>query len=528
MTIIKAHFYPRLLGPMSAVYSLVILYIIIAPIVMLYRKIQIFQDPVRSQLKLLCFGLVITFTITLSTNLLLPVLFNIDYFNGLGPFFSVILTGFMVYIISNHQFLDLRPIIQRSLIYTTIFSFIVVIYAAILSVTTIISETQSYTLQYIAGIVAIVFSVITVPSIDMYLRRKTDAWLFVDTYNYQVALGELSATLQSSLHMDTMLDACAKKVGDILRVDSVSISPEKTSAAIKATLVIPIKLRDKLIGTISLGEKKSGLAYTNEDKELLHTFATQAATAISRVFLYQEIKQKAEELEEKVMERTAELTTAYDEQSQLMLHISHNLQTPLAILRTKLDKLDSRAVDTEAFTQTLDQVSVFIQQLLRLARLEHTEDVITTENVNISALLLELVEETTVIADMSDVTISHKIENHLHCNTNAQQVREIIMNLLSNALKYIGDTAPKNITVQMQAGVAYLDISVTDTGIGIAPESQTAIFERFSRTETTTAIAGTGLGLAITKQLTEQIGGTIEVKSVVGEGSTFIVRLPMK
>lgn len=515
-------------GPLAGWYALFVTYLLLHPIFHLCHKMRRVENgKTKLQLRFLTYGISGFFVIGLITNSILPVFFEIYVFNSLGPMWSVFLAGFIVYIISRHEFLDIKLVIQRGLVYFAVFFAIVTMYAGMLGITSVLFTDETSRLQqYTASILAIILSVATVPQLDRYLRRVTDRWLFVDRYHYQTALSELSSILQSSLHMDTLLDACTGKLQEILRTRSIIITPEKTATASADKLTIPIKLQDKLVGIISLGEKKSGLAYTKEDKDLLETFATQAATAISRVFLYQEIKQKAEELEQKVAERTAELAEAYDDQTQLMLHISHNLQTPLAILRTKIDSLDSSMVNTDAFTQTLDQVSVFIQQLLRLARLEHTDDTVELVDIDMSALLQEITDEANVIADMSEVAITHSIAADLRCTTNEQQVREIVMNLLSNAIKYIGDAEPKKITVTATQDAGTITIAVTDTGIGIAPDSLTSVFERFHRNETTKAIAGTGLGLAITKQLVEQIGGTIKVESVLDQGSTFTVVLP--
>ena len=251
------------------------------------------------------------------------------------------MTGFIVYIITRHQFFELKIAIQRGFIYSVLLAFIVLIYITLLSITDLVFDPENVIDDFFSGLATSIIGIITVPRLDRYLRKITDRFFFKDQYDYSEALHQLSGTLQTSLDMDTLLQACTDELSSILRAEYVRIEPTVHQADTDE-LTIPILLNEKTSGQIIIGPKRSGDAYTEEDIMLLNTFATQAATAISRVFLYQEVKEYADELEQKVQARTQELQTAQENQRDMMLHISHNLQTPLAILQTKIEKTKTK------------------------------------------------------------------------------------------------------------------------------------------------------------------------------------------
>ncbi|NEN93717.1 MAG: GAF domain-containing protein, partial [Okeania sp. SIO3H1] len=517
-------------GPMIAPYALMFCSYIIASLVRLVLNYRISSGTHRTQIQYFFLGIGVFILLTLLCNALLPA-FGVTDFILVGPLASILASVVMTYAIIKHSFLDIRVVIQRTLIYSTLFSFIVLSYITALRVIEATLSLDSTTTDFLGGLVATIIGISTIPRLDRWLRQKTDQWLFVGTYNYREALHELSTILHSSLQMDRLLERCSQKLEELLRAEAVQIRPERSKPETEAVLTIPVTLQRKRIGTITLGAKKSGAAYTPDDMTLLETFANQAATAISRIFLYQEIKQKAEELEQKVIERTAELATAYNHQSEMMLQISHNLQTPLAIMQTKLDGLPEKernSMDIESFEQTLHQVSTFVQQLLRLARLEHGEtENLTLEDCNVTELLTEIAEEAVVIADMEEVTIEHTIDPNLTTITDTQHLREVIMNLLSNGIKYIG-AGRKRVSLSATQINDQITIKISDTGLGISPKALESIFDRFYRAgESQSAAKGTGLGLAITKRLVTSIGGTITATSTLGVGSEFTVNIPV-
>lgn len=517
------------IGKLFNLYSAFVIGSILLAIIVLFQAWRTLSDTrLKLQAHALCIGFTIFFIITLFTNLLLPGLFDIYFFNAIGPLFSVALIGFIAYTILAHQFLDIVFIIQRGLIYTVLLSCIVLTYATALNVLQAILPFTQIVTETISSIITIIIGILTVPQIDRYLREKTDRFFFKGTYNFRETIHELSDVLQSSLNMDALVHACEAKLATVLRASAVVIAtkeyPQKTD-----WLRIPIKLQNQLIGVIAVGPKNSGEEYSSTDLQLLRTFSNHAATAFSRIFLYQEVKRRAEELEMRVSERTAELKAVQEQQKQMMLQISHNLQTPLAILQNKIDDLKSQLTDQSNLSTletSLEHVSNFMRGLLRLSRLEGKYEEITVADVNLTAVLEELVDEVNIIATAKGISVRHSIAPNIIYQTDEHKLREIVMNITSNAIKYIGAGREKRIDITVAERDSDIVITVTDTGIGMSTADQEHVFEYFKRGGNNNQLEGTGLGLAITKQLVEQLGGTITLTSTLGAGSTFTITFP--
>jgi len=516
-------------GPKAGIYALTIMYYLIAPMVILMKKIRTTTNTqLRSQLQFLLYGISIFFVIGFITNSILPVFFSIYNFNALGPVFSLILTGFIIHIITQYQFLDLRIVVQRGLIYTAIFAFVILVYSVVLAITSALFSVNSIMSDTISCLLVTIFALITVPHIDTRLRKLTDPIFFKDRYDYEEVLLDLSRAMQETLDMNKLLSKAEQQLENILKANLVRIEgPGSTSKT--DDLYIPIKLQDELVGNIIIGDKKSGEQYSTQDIRLLRTFARQAAIAIGRVLLYQEVQKRAEVLEERVQERTQTLQTMQERQKSMMLQLSHNLQTPLAILQTKIETLRNQPGmhDTAiSLGKSLKELSDFMSDLLHYARLDNQQETFSLEEHNLSELIEELSEEITIIADVQNIEVRTDIKPGIMLRMDKRQMREAFMNILSNAIKYIGVKNPRSITIGATADATHATITFSDTGVGIATKDLERIFDQFYRPNDTVA-KGTGLGLAITKKIIEHHGGTATVTSEVGTGSTFTITLPI-
>ena len=513
----------------NIIYSLFLLTHLFAPPAILFfgRKHAVSQQHYQ-QLFLLSLVYLLFLFVSMTLNWVLPVYFGIFVFNALGPTTSLIVVIGISYAIVRYQFLDIRVIIQRGFIYTVLFVFISLTYLSLLSITNLLFDKQGMVDDFFSGLVATIIGVFTVPRLDRWLRKVTDRFFFKDRYDYSTAIQDLSAALQSSLNMDTLLNTCEEELAKILRAEYVRIKQKRYSPQ-DNDVTVPIKLNDKLSGVMVVGPKRSGELYNEKDMSLLQTFATQTATAISRVLLYQEVKRRAEELEEKVVERTHELQSAQENQRSMMLHISHNLQTPLAILQTKIEGLknnDEAAEAVQNLESSIQQTSRSIHDMLRFARLEGGHEELDLEKCSVSELLVEIAEEVRTIAEISDITVSIEHNEPTELKTDCHKLREIIMNLASNAIKYMGKSTTRQVSFSLTHENDMVKIAVRDTGVGISADEVSQIFKDFYRSNNTITDKGTGLGLAITQRLTRQLGGTITLESEPKVGSTFVVLLP--
>ena len=255
-----------------------------------------------------------------------------------------------------------------------------------------------------------------------------------------------------------------------------------------------------------------------------------AAPLITQARLYQEAQRHTQELEERVQERTKELSVAQERQRHMMLEIAHGLQTPLTVFQTKLEKLKTlkqREVDVEAFEQSIADLSNFVHNLLTLAQLEHAGRQVEHSPISLSELVAEAAEEIGIIAAAEQISVHVDIESGLTIRGNAEELRSAVMNLASNAIKYMRPQGQREITITLDKESGKSCLRVKDTGLGIAPQDLPHVFERFYRAESAAGrISGNGLGLAITRQLVERHGGSIAVESELGRGTTMTIRLP--
>ncbi len=275
--------------------------------------------------------------------------------------------------------------------------------------------------------------------------------------------------------------------------------------------------------------------------------------AIEKALLYERLKLASDELEAKVQAATAELAhqnellrrqaieveQASAMKSQFLANVSHELRTPLnAILgytsmmsqgmggelsekqRKYLGRVDSNA-------QHLLSV---INEILDITRIEAGRMPLHESSFPLADLLKEVTAELDPLIQRSHLTVDTALEPRLpRLRTDRQKVKQIVLNLLSNALKFTHDGGVR-ISAGYDARRKMLDIAVADTGIGIAPENHEKVFEDFRQVDNspTRAYGGTGLGLSICRRLAKMLGGSISLDSALGKGSTFTLHLPLK
>jgi two-component system, OmpR family, phosphate regulon sensor histidine kinase PhoR len=218
-------------------------------------------------------------------------------------------------------------------------------------------------------------------------------------------------------------------------------------------------------------------------------------------------------------------------------NVSHELRTPVAIIRALTDSLLGGAVEererAERFLRDLDReatrLSLLIEDLLALSRLEADEASLTLEEFKIAELLRECMDLKKKLAEEYGVKID--IENgdeSTRIRGDRRLLGTALNNLIDNAIKY--NRTGGRVVLRMRAGQAedFVIITVEDDGIGIPREELPRVFERFYRVDKARSrdTGGTGLGLSIVKHIVELHGGTVNVTSMEGEGSTFVVHIP--
>ncbi|HEY8174503.1 MAG TPA: GAF domain-containing protein, partial [Gemmatimonadaceae bacterium] len=292
----------------------------------------------------------------------------------------------------------------------------------------------------------------------------------------------------------------------------------------RSLLAVPLLREDHLLGALAVNRKSAG-EFAPEVIDLLKTFATQSALAIQNARLFREIEVKSRELE-----------TASRHKSEFLANMSHELRTPLNAIIGFSEVLSERM-----FGEINDKQAEYLTDILESGRhlLSLINDILDLSKIEAGRMELEpsefdlpsAIENTLILvrerAQRRSITLGRTVDERLGMiRADERKLKQVLLNLLSNALKFTPEGGRIDVVADLHDAVT--EISVTDTGVGIAPEDQEAVFEEFRQVGTAARkVEGTGLGLAISRKFIELHGGRIWVKSQPGMGSTFAFTVPL-
>jgi signal transduction histidine kinase len=315
-----------------------------------------------------------------------------------------------------------------------------------------------------------------------------------------------------------------------------------------------LQLTDPLTGLASPVEGLAG-QILSEQGELIWvvTILHDLTEAFEKARLYEQLKHASAELERKVQEATAELAEQNEllrrqqiglEQasalkSQFLANMSHEFRTPLNAILGYTHMLlngvtgsvsDAQRKSLSRIDSNSRHLLALINDILDITRIEAGRMPLNVSSFAIPELVDEVMSELEPIIKRSNLTVSARTGSKLPTlKSDRQKVKQIVLNLLSNALKFT-PAGSVTISARYDPRGRTVDIAVRDTGVGIGTEDQTKVFEDFRQLDSSPArgYGGTGLGLSICRRLAQMLGGTIELESVVGRGSTFVLSLPVR
>jgi signal transduction histidine kinase len=297
------------------------------------------------------------------------------------------------------------------------------------------------------------------------------------------------------------------------------------ASGVRAVLAVPMVYEGRLIGSLVVSRNRPG-DFPAETIDLLRTFATQSALAIQNARHFHEIADKSRQLE-----------AASQHKSEFLANMSHELRTPLnAIIGF------SEVLAEKMFGDVNDKQAEYLHDILESGRhlLSLINDILDLSKIEAGRMELEVSEfdlpqaiqnALTLVRERAlrrGVALHHVIDDRVaEIRGDERKVKQVLLNLLSNAIKFTPEGG--RIEVRAMPVNRTIEVSVTDTGVGIAPEDQEAVFEEFRQVGTADKKAeGTGLGLALARKFVELHGGRISVKSQIGVGSTFTFTLPLR
>jgi signal transduction histidine kinase len=303
------------------------------------------------------------------------------------------------------------------------------------------------------------------------------------------------------------------------------LRPTLSRLGYRSLLAVPILLDQKIMGALTIYRRQTG-GFASEVVNLLQTFATQSALAIQNARLFREIEEKSRQIE-----------AANRHKSEFLANMSHELRTPLnaiigfsEVLGERLfgELNEKQAEYTEDILSSGRHLLSLINEILDLSKVEAGRMELELATFD---LLTALENARTFVRERAtkhgitlDVAVDEQLGDFVG---DERKIKQILLNLLSNAVKFTPEGGRVGINARQTDGS--VEISVSDTGIGIAPEDQARIFEEFRQVGGDYAHKkeGTGLGLTLAKKFVELHGGRIWVESEVGKGSRFIFTLPI-
>lgn len=293
-------------------------------------------------------------------------------------------------------------------------------------------------------------------------------------------------------------------------------------AGIEARAAVPMLARGRLLGVLTIAFQTAH-DWTATDRILLQTVANQLAAAL-----------EAEHLRGAAAAAAA-AREADRLKSELLATVSHELRTPLgaikgfaSALRYHGDRLppDERVESARLIDEAADRLTELVDNLLDLQRLEAGRLPIIRARLDLATLVAQVLAEMAPHAPRHQLTLDAP-PRPLPMRGDARRLRQVVQNLVENAVKYSPAGGPVALSLRGRRGG--VELRVTDLGIGLSPDQLEPIFARFHRLDnsTTRRVGGTGLGLAIVRGLVAAHGGTIHAESAGdGEGATFVVFLP--
>jgi GAF domain-containing protein len=323
-----------------------------------------------------------------------------------------------------------------------------------------------------------------------------------------------------------LLEGRSVHIPDIHADPEYTFTEAQELGGVRTGLGVPMMREGVPIGVLALARSEVH-PFTEKQIELVSTFADQAAIAIENVRLFEEIQDKNRQLE-----------LASENKSQFLSSMSHELRTPLnAIIGlTEMMVTNAGRFGTDKALEPLRRVNAagnhllnLINEVLDLSKIEAGKLDLNPEPVNLARLIDEVVGTAGQLAEKNNNRLVIEAQDNVGAiTTDPMRLKQILLNLLSNACKF---TKEGEVALRMRKvadGRAWVELAVADTGIGLTAEQQAKLFQDFTQADSLTArrYGGTGLGLALSRKLARMMGGDVTVTSESGKGSVFTVRLP--
>lgn len=531
------------------------------------------------QINLILWGFVISIGNAVFINLFLQTLDMVNIsVSRLGLYGMSVLVIFTAYALFRLRLFNYRLVAQNGLIYSFLLFLIVTTYLLAVLATEVLTGGLQPKYFFYISLVTILIGIYTLPRIEKTFRRYTDKIFFKDKYDYKEASLLVTKLVGKNYELKKLLTEVAGAIKTIFKVESVYflLTPENRLIGVdnkrkeidraeklnfenddklstwreelivdktkiyeiqhELTKIIrtdynlgiaePLISDHILIGVIILGKKHNHEDFSDEDLKLLSIFTLQITLAIVKAKLYETIKDYSENLEKKVDERTKQINKLQEDQNRAFLDITHEMQTPLTIMRGELGMLRAELNNNDKidkFEKSIDRISHFISDMLRLAKMDFADNN-KKQKIDLSLVLKNLSDEFEIISAANQIDFRTKIQPDVKIEGDEYKIIELITNLVSNAIKYTANE--RRVDMLLTKIDKIVKIEIKDSGVGIDEKDLPNIFTRFYHAKNQQKNNSTGLGLAICKKIVELHKGDIKIESQKNIGTTVTVILP--
>ncbi len=479
--------------------------------------------------------------------------------------FFVLLPFSLAFTILKYKLMDVDLIINRSLVYSFLTMVTVGVYLlSIEGLKQIFAGPARPGRGWVPVGAAVIAAVAFAPARNR-IQVLVDKAFFRRGYDYRRAVSGFNAAAEKACGAGELLDLLENTLADILPVEKVgglvlepgdgppgivlrrglddaAVSllarrPESGASwtdvrpevpGYEVTLPLPL-VEGAPAGWVFVGRKKSGLKFTDEDRELLETLAVETAAALRRIRLQEEVV-----YERASREKSEELGRM---KTEFISSVSHELRTPMTSLQGISQLLQSGKVGDEARRERLLELMAgecgrlgrFLHNVLDFGRIEQDAKYYEFRETDLKPLVGEVTDIVLSATAGEDLDVQVETpEGPVWIEADADAVRQALLNLVDNAIKY--SAGRKRVAVRLVENDGHVEVSISDQGIGIPAEDREKIFEAFFRSPAAVRHdpKGVGLGLKIVKHIMDAHGGTIDLRSKPGKGTTFTLKFPKR
>ncbi len=548
----------------------------------------------RIQLQYLFFGFGLWGVFVSIPDIILPIFFAETRFFPLSVVTSLFFSIAVSYAIIKHHFMDIRMVVARTVAYTLLLAIIGIFYVvSFYSLSYLFLGTVSSGTQVILNVGLALVVAFTFDRLKVFLEKLTDKIFYQGHYDTQSLLSSVSTILSTNIDLTSLVNQIlgllikqikVSKGALVLPSDSSiyetisvgfdgnlnltyqHISPflsqgetivfdeleegdiKQLMRLLNASIVRLLKIENKVIGLLILGEKSSGDVYSQQDLKILNIISPEMAVAVQNSLSYEKIKKFNEVLSEEVKNATLDLQRANERLKNLdrlkddfVSIASHELRTPMTAIRSyawmALNRSDVKL--SEKLQKYLVRVLIsaerlinLVNDLLNISRIEAGRIEISPEPVDLISLCKDITDEV-YFSKSTEKDIKFELSDKYpvpRAFADPEKLRQVLLNLVGNSLKFTPNGG--KIGFRFFSDGKTVEISVSDTGVGISKEDMSKLFQKFSRLDSSyTAAAtsgGTGLGLFISKSLVNLMHGKIWATSEgLGKGAAFTISLPV-